>query len=120
MRYSENFQGLFSCQTQELLVEDDGRTPLLGSSPLTRGTRGVGQVRELLPRFIPAYAGNSRAPQTSLIKETVHPRLRGELISILTDLIDVFGSSPLTRGTLFSSVIRVRSVRFIPAYAGNS
>ena len=30
-----------------------------GSSPLTRGTQRLNQLRSLFHRFIPAYAGNS-------------------------------------------------------------
>ena len=52
----------------------------IGSSPLTRGTQNqsVPQCRGI--RFIPAYAGNSDFVLRNPECETVHPRLRGELI----------------------------------------
>ena len=52
--------------------------------------------------------------------DAVHPRLRGELIQHLVGQFSIRGSSPLTRGTLFTSLRRHAPYRFIPAYAGNS
>ena len=71
----------------------------VGSSPLTRGTR-----RDEYPvlghlRFIPAYAGNSLLGFYRRSGRTVHPRLRGELLSVQRYRNGHFGSSPLTRGT---------------------
>ena len=74
--------------------------PLIGSSPLTRGTRQARHWLRYPSRFIPAYAGNSSAAVPSLISFPVHPRLRGELADEKVD------------DTLLD--------RFIPAYAGNS
>ena len=71
-----------------------------GSSPLTRGTRGVSMSsRRLRP---------------------VHPRLRGELTRGAHRLSNIDGSSPLTRGTLINAPEDRIGSRFIPAYAGNS
>ena len=70
-----------------------------GSSPLTRGTHDVYGVVSRGLRFIPAYAGNSNFSELSTIKISVHPRLRGELSSRVTRVIEAAGSSPLTRGT---------------------
>ena len=50
----------------------------------------------------------------------VHPRLRGELSIDRGCRVGVAGSSPLTRGTQRRAVRMEASVRFIPAYAGNS
>ena len=71
-------------------------------------------------RFIPAYAGNSKQSSTPNCAKTVHPRLRGELLQPLPSSNSLFGSSPLTRGTLLSSTTADLLLRFIPAYAGNS
>ena len=51
---------------------------------------------------------------------SVHPRLRGELFKIPRYYDRLLGSSPLTRGTLFTVTGTFLCGRFIPAYAGNS
>ena len=91
-----------------------------GSSPLTRGTPvQTASIRGLL-RFIPAYAGNSVMTANWAPLMPVHPRLRGELISLSDADLDFVGSSPLTRGTHSQEDPLSASGRFIPAYAGNS
>ena len=52
--------------------------------------------------------------------ESVHPRLRGELLRLSGITSVNAGSSPLTRGTLKKTVGPTSVDRFIPAYAGNS
>ena len=91
-----------------------------GSSPLTRGTHLHSQLHFSEGRFIPAYAGNSSIKRTKIALGTVHPRLRGELPIETPETLVVFGSSPLTRGTPNKYDIQTASIRFIPAYAGNS
>ena len=71
-------------------------------------------------RFIPAYAGNSDETGAIAPVETVHPRLRGELFFVDEVLPGDTGSSPLTRGTLALRIQGLPTMRFIPAYAGNS
>ena len=71
-------------------------------------------------RFIPAYAGNSPDWPDSKHPVPVHPRLRGELCQRDTVVSGSDGSSPLTRGTLTEFLWPRLSMRFIPAYAGNS
>ena len=91
-----------------------------GSSPLTRGTHLIDPIVNTLCRFIPAYAGNSVNGTLQSQGQTVHPRLRGELLGYVQNLTFLFGSSPLTRGTLRLCAKSNVSIRFIPAYAGNS
>ena len=88
-----------------------------GSSPHTRGTP---ENQHLLPRFIPAYAGNASAPQQRGCPGSVHPRIRGERYPLPSTKRLKFGSSPHTRGTPISVECWPKSVRFIPAYAGNA
>ena len=71
-----------------------------GSSPLARGTLLRSRFRNLLFRFIPACAGNSRSMRNKILTSAVHPRLRGEL------------SAAIVIGGVYT--------RFIPACAGNS
>ena len=73
-----------------------------GSSPLTRGTHLIDPIVNTLCRFIPAYAGNSVNGTLQSQGQTVHPRLRGELLGYVQNLTFLFGSSPLTRGTRLS------------------
>ena len=93
---------------------------LFGSSPLTRGTPRPMPVYSVPGRFIPAYAGNSSRISGILPESPVHPRLRGELLGYVQNLTFLFGSSPLTRGTLKAVGVIRENLRFIPAYAGNS
>ena len=91
-----------------------------GSSLLTRGTRCVLYLTVHRNGFIPAYAGNSETEVRHGSGCTVHPRLRGELDLRFLVIMIVYGSSPLTRGTLSKFWQRRPERRFIPAYAGNS
>ena len=70
-----------------------------GSSPLARGTPSAKALRFAPARFIPACAGNSEARTAIPTLSPVHPRLRGELCKREFDILDLFGSSPLARGT---------------------
>ena len=91
-----------------------------GSSPLARGTRHYLMRCLTGHRFIPAYAGNSQFPLYRCGQDTVHPRLRGELLAGAGCSFNDSGSSPLTRGTLYGQCVHGYFLRFIPAYAGNS
>ena len=83
----------------ELFTRRKSNVKRVGSSPLTRGTHQGDYKDFLYPRFIPAYAGNSAGVMRYAFIQTVHPRLRGELISIFSKCFCISGSSPLTRGT---------------------
>ena len=91
-----------------------------GSSPLARGTRHYLMRCLTGHRFIPAYAGNSQFPLYRCGQDTVHPRLRGELLAGAGCSFNDSGSSPLTRGTHYCPQHQNKRNRFIPAYAGNS
>ena len=91
-----------------------------GSSPHTRGTRGLGQTDGVDRRFIPAYAGNASARSGRRPRQTVHPRIRGERTVVSRSTSAAVGSSPHTRGTRLRDRLEHRQARFIPAYAGNA
>ena len=91
-----------------------------GSSPHTRGTHWRYLGRWLGRRFIPAYAGNARAPRWPTWPNTVHPRIRGERPISRANHRRIAGSSPHARGTLFFIHFRLFAFRFIPACAGNA
>ena len=83
----------------ELNLQLRGLFDTHGSSPLTRGTQLLLWTTYLWIRFIPAYAGNSIPGLVDHRENSVHPRLRGELIPPCELTMRVCGSSPLTRGT---------------------
>ncbi len=104
----------------EHLTSSWSRPLRTGSSPLARGTHDPGDVETETVRFIPAGAGNTLARAYALIKETVHPRWRGEHLTAEHFGMSSGGSSPLARGTLPAEQIQNESERFIPAGAGNT
>ena len=91
-----------------------------GSSPLARGTRYRAAPCHLSTRFIPARAGNTTGPRTGSSSAPVHPRSRGEHLSLVGLTVAIYGSSPLARGTRPEPARRVEHRRFIPARAGNT
>ena len=70
-----------------------------GSSPLARGTRINYVLHSVRARFIPAGAGNTRAPVALAALHSVHPRWRGEHFPHSRPSQCALGSSPLARGT---------------------
>ena len=72
----------------------------IGSSPHTRGTWVDGAKFMDGQRFIPAYAGNMRAFISVPSGDPVHPRIRGEHLTMYHARGTNDGSSPHTRGTL--------------------
>ena len=91
-----------------------------GSSPHTRGTRGLGAGSRIGRRFIPAYAGNASGLSLTRGIQSVHPRIRGERLDLHQKRHCTSGSSPHTRGTLLDGGGVCHEDRFIPAYAGNA
>ena len=76
--------------------------------------------RNLVRRFIPAYAGNAPQERTQIDQVAVHPRIRGERhVQQQRNVLDA-GSSPHTRGTPWTTRSSIFCPRFIPAYAGNA
>ena len=92
----------------------------LGSSPLARGTPLRRPRRRGRRRFIPARAGNTRIHRTCPSPSSVHPRSRGEHITIYGQMLLSSGSSPLARGTHRGRAVHQPHHRFIPARAGNT
>ena len=95
-------------------------SPPIGSSPLARGTPPCREPPDLLHRFIPARAGNTRPTSTRSRWSPVHPRSRGEHLVASATALSPTGSSPLARGTRASGGVGDDADRFIPARAGNT
>ncbi len=73
-----------------------------------------------MPRFIPAWAGNTITHDTWIIAQPVHPRVGGEHALALLALTVIIGSSPRGRGTPGGKSAQSGNRRFIPAWAGNT
>ena len=91
-----------------------------GSSPRARGTQPATGHHRSPSRFIPASAGNTWADKAAQIKGSVHPRERGEHMSANMKQSIFLGSSPRARGTRDAERAAWKSIRFIPASAGNT
>ena len=91
-----------------------------GSSPRVRGTRKGKKTSSGQARFIPAGAGNARAPRSRVSGPSVHPRGCGERFPLNDRLVSGSGSSPRVRGTHQCSARKQVADRFIPAGAGNA
>ncbi|VEC52716.1 Domain of uncharacterised function (DUF2825) [Escherichia coli] len=99
---------------------NEGRTRIIGLSPLARGTPYSFRTLHEICRFIPAGAGNTPSRSRVSVMKTVYPRWRGE-----HERVPCLGSydgglSPLARGTrgCLGGICCVS--RFIPAGAGNT
>ena len=91
-----------------------------GSSPLARGTPAVFTGTGTAVWLIPARAGNTGRGFLLPFARSAHPRSRGEHLNHAGAGAGVRGSSPLARGTLFSSASAPRLPWLIPARAGNT
>ena len=91
-----------------------------GLSPLTRGTRNIVALKEILGRFIPAGAGNTLNFAGSCYPCPVYPRWRGEHRFLVAATRLKAGLSPLARGTRRLFNFKRLKPRFIPAGAGNT
>ena len=91
-----------------------------GSSPHTRGARGVEVRPPTRWRIIPAYAGSTCPPARTWPPSGDHPRIRGEHRFTMVRLGDMAGSSPHTRGALVDDDRASHGGGIIPAYAGST
>ena len=96
------------------------RTPLPGSSPLTRGKPIARQNGKNALGLIPAHAGKTPCSRMARTRGTAHPRSRGENTRYWWVTSRRGGSSPLTRGKPTESPERRADVRLIPAHAGKT
>ncbi len=91
-----------------------------GSSPPTRGARGLGHGRAETQRIIPAYAGSTAPWLLTSQLNSDHPRLRGEHLHQQVLEAESGGSSPPTRGARHLEPSADRVCGIIPAYAGST
>ena len=93
---------------------------ILGSSPHTRGARGLCRLGGELPGIIPAYAGSTGSRRSAPPRWWDHPRIRGEHGGVPRPRGAPDGSSPHTRGALAASLAVESTEGIIPAYAGST
>ena len=115
-------------------------SPLIGSSPRSRGTLLDGLEGRGKMRLIPAFAGNTSGTQRPGDRRPAHPRVRREHTLASCQSFPpggssprsrehhelearhsgAHGSSPRSRGTLRRQPHRQGRRRLIPAFAGNT
>ena len=91
-----------------------------GSSPLTRGKRGVPDRVGERDRLIPAHAGKTKSPSGCQGFGWAHPRSRGENRGMRPSGHSSGGSSQLTRGKHGMRGPLRRPLGLIPAHAGKT
>ena len=92
-----------------------------GSTPLARGTHRFAPFSGWCVTVQPRLRGElQNATKVRQNDDTVQPRLRGELSTSIVFQRGRPGSTPLARGTHFSSHVAYYGGRFNPACAGNS
>ena len=91
-----------------------------GSSPHTRGAHLKEGQNSGTPRIIPAYAGSTMRSLPRTSRETDHPRIRGEHVTMPVHVHLADGSSPHTRGAPTIWKDSINETGIIPAYAGST
>ena len=91
-----------------------------GSSPLTRGKPILRASNEADERLIPAHAGKTHRGHRATLQRRAHPRSRGENINVQRMPLNLYGSSPLTRGKRSPVTEGNGDVGLIPAHAGKT
>ena len=95
-------------------------SPVLGSSPHTRGALVVFSLDSHFGRIIPAYAGSTTTTSSPRTRRGDHPRIRGEHCHTPLKVWIKQGSSPHTRGARSAGISGALDRRIIPAYAGST
>ena len=95
-------------------------SPVLGSSPHTRGALMFWTGGETERGIIPAYAGSTRPTRWMAKRWPDHPRIRGEHAPGARARRQRQGSSPHTRGAPKNVFKAIEQTRIIPAYAGST
>ena len=95
-------------------------TTLAGSPPLTRGPR-IGSFVDLVRDGItPAHAGTTRTRPRIPYIPSDHPRSRGDHFSLISTILAISGSPPLTRGPPRLLPLSRTKCRITPAHAGTT
>ena len=112
--------GIIPAYAGSTFVPAAGGEPGDGSSPHTRGARGLRGPLDGSAGIIPAYAGSTANLGGVVGVVEDHPRIRGEHRILPPDQTLPGGSSPHTRGALLLDRPLIHRGRIIPAYAGST
>ena len=99
---------------------DAGSASCRGSSPLTRGAHSRNDAHGRKEGLIPAHAGSTVGEFRALRRMRAHPRSRGEHPETAKNLLELWGSSPLTRGAHVFTAGFSPLFGLIPAHAGST
>ena len=91
-----------------------------GSSPRMRGKRPSSAPRRTRSRIIPAHAGQTSWAVSVRYAFADHPRACGANLPEAYLVRDVLGSSPRMRGKRHGDRAQPRTLRIIPAHAGQT
>ena len=91
-----------------------------GSSPLTRGKPAGRVTSSCTLGLIPTHAGKTTPRRATRITRRAHPHSRGENRHHASHAITRTGSSPLTRGKLYTCSHPRQCTRLIPTHAGKT
>ncbi len=118
--FCERLHAVHPCRRREHPLTFHERLHPLGSSLQAQGTPITAGFFIVHHRFIPAGAGNTSCIPFWRPQHPVHPCRRREHFCIRSFKIPQNGSSLQAQGTQFTIYADNKSVRFIPAGAGNT
>ena len=93
---------------------------IMGSPPRARGEGGIMATLPQSSGITPACAGRRNGGDRKCLKPMDHPRVRGEKILGIVDLLHQVGSPPRARGEATLSVVSGTRKGITPACAGRS
>ena len=91
-----------------------------GPSPRARGAHRVAALDPVEKGTIPACAGSTSQGSDGLVRRRDHPRVRGEHMMDMDQLLSARGPSPRARGALILATATVGVAGTIPACAGST
>ena len=104
----------------EHILPDTSHALSGGSSPHARGALDADQRRRVHAGIIPACAGSTHPWRRLLRRWRDHPRMRGEHVSLPTDIVPLMGSSPHARGAPMVRPPYLMTQGIISACAGST
>ena len=92
----------------------------LGSPPHVRGKPHAGEILPSLTRITPACAGKTHDPLLATPEDWDHPRMCGENLRLITNILTYLGSPPHVRGKPMIRCLQPQKTGITPACAGKT